>query len=159
MDNRWLGAAIIVFAGFAADGQVLAQENPNRLIGERKAAMELQAKYLSPLIAMAKGRAAFDAQTAQRNGDYLAVLSQMPWDDFQQSTASSERTRAKPEIYKDPAKFKKHVDSLHAEVQKLVAAAHGGNADAVKAAAFSVARACNACHEDFATFDFRFPTE
>lgn len=158
MDKRWLGAAIVlVVTSGAADA--LAQANPNQLIGQRKAAMDLQAKYLSPLIAMAKGRASFDAQIAQRNADYISTLSQMPWDDFQQSTASSERTRAKPELYKDPAKFKKNIDGLHAEVQKLVTAAHGGNADAVKAAAFSVARACNTCHEDFATFDFRFPTE
>jgi cytochrome c556 len=159
MGKRWLGAGVLVALAFAASAQVLAQENPNRLIGQRKAAMELQAKYLGQLAAMAKGRAAFDAQIAQRNADYIAVLTQMPWDDFQQSTAGSERTRAKPELYKDPAKFKSRIDNLHGEVQKLVTAAHGGSADAVKAAAFSVARACNACHEDFATFDFRFPTE
>jgi cytochrome c556 len=139
--------------------QALAQANPAQLINNRKGAMDLQAKYLSPLINMARGGAAFDTQIAQRNADYLAVLGQMPWDDFQQSTAGSERTRAKPELYNDPAKFKKGVDSLHSEVQKLVTAAHGGNADAVKAATFGVARACNSCHEDFATFDFRFKTE
>lgn len=159
MGKRSLGAGVLVAFSFMAGGQALAQENPNRLIGQRKAAMELQAKYLGQLAGMAKGRAAFDAQIAQRNAEFLSVLTQMPWDDFQPSTASSERTRAKPELYKDPAKFKKNVDNLHGEVQKLVAAARSGSADTVKAATFGVARACNACHEDFATFDFRFPTE
>lgn len=159
MNGRWRLAAIAVALGSAVSAQALAQANPNQLIADRKGAMDLQAKYLGPLVGMARGRVPFDAQIAQRNSEYLAVLTQMPWDDFQQSTAASERTRAKPELYKDPAKFKKHIDGLHAEVQKLVTAGRGGNAEAVKAAAFSVARACNACHEDFATFDFRFPTE
>ena len=159
MNGRRRLAVIAVVLGSVASAQALAQANPNQLIAQRKAAMELQAKYLGPIVGMARGRIPFDAQITQRNADYLAVLTQMPWDDFQQSTASSERTRAKPELYKDPAKFKKGVDNLHGEVQKLVTAARGGNADAVKTAAFSVARACNSCHEDFATFDFRFPTE
>lgn len=159
MNGRWRLAAIAVVLGSAASAQALAQANPAQLINNRKGAMDLQAKYLGPLLNMARGGATFDAQIAQRNADYLAVLSQMPWDDFQQSTAGSERTRAKPELYKDPTKFKKGVDSLHGEVQKLVTAAHGGNADAVKTATFSVARSCNSCHEDFATFDFRFKTE
>jgi len=159
MNRRWRAAVVAAVLGSAVSAQALAQANPNQLIADRKGAMDLQAKYLGPLVGMARGRIPFDGQIAQRNADYLAVLGQMPWDDFQPSTASSERTRAKPELYKDPAKFKKHIDSLHAEVQKLVAAARGGGADALKTAAFGVARACNACHEDFATFDFCFPTE
>jgi len=159
MNERWRAVVVAAVLGSAVSFQALAQANPAQLINNRKGAMDLQAKYLGPLLNMARGGATFDAQIAQRNADYLAVLTQMPWDDFQPSTASSERTRAKPELYKDPAKFRKGIDSLHGEVQKLVAAAHGGNPDAVKTAAFGVARACNSCHEDFATFDFRFKTE
>jgi len=159
MNGRWRIAAAAAVLGSAFGAQALAQANPAQLINNRKGAMDLQAKYLGPLLNMARGGAAFDAQIAQRNADYLAVLTQLPWDDFQPSTADSERTRAKPELYKDPGKFKKHVDNLHGEVQKLVAAARGGKADAVKPAAFGVARACNSCHEDFATFEFRFKTE
>jgi len=45
-------------------------------------------------------------------------------------------------------------------VQKLVAVVRGGGGQsAVKPAAQAVARACNSCHESFATFDYRFPVE
>jgi cytochrome c556 len=45
-------------------------------------------------------------------------------------------------------------------VQKLVAAARsGGDQNAVKPTAQAVGRACNSCHEAFATFEFRFRVE
>ena len=96
---------------------------------------------------------------AQRNADYLAVVTQMAWDDFQPATASVPNTRAKEAVYGESAKFKQSGDAMQSEVQKLVSAARGGDQNAVKAAAFSVARSCNSCHESFATFEFRFPVE
>jgi cytochrome c556 len=83
----------------------------------------------------------------------------MPWDDLQPSTIGLQNTRAKEEIYKDQGKFKAGVDALQADVQKLAAAARGGDENALKSAAFAVARTCNSCHEAFATFEFRFPTQ
>ncbi len=151
-------SATFVLAITLAD-EVAAQTSPNQLIKQRQGAMNLQIKYFNPILGMARGRVPFDARLAQRNADYLAVLSQLPWDDFQQSTAGAANTRAKEDLYKDPAKFKTGLETLQADVQKLVGAARGGDENAVKAAAFGVARACNSCHESFATFEFRLPTQ
>jgi cytochrome c556 len=139
----------------------LAQTNPNQLIAQRKGAMNLQAKYLGPLLGMALGKIPYDAGTSLRNADYLAVLTQLPWDDFQPSTASQPegRTRAKDEIYNESGKFKAKSDELRTAVQKLTSAAHAGNKDAANAAALDVGRACNSCHESYATFQFRFKVE
>jgi cytochrome c556 len=149
-----LSVVLTLFGAIAA--QAFAQPNPNQLVANRKGAMNLQGKYFGPLLAMGLGRAPFDAKLAQRNAEYLANLTQMPWDDFQELTVGAKNTRAKDDIYKDPGKFKEGIERLQAEVQKLSVAARSGDQNTLKAAAQSVGRACNSCHESFATFDWRF---
>lgn len=160
MKTFLLASSIALALGCAIAVEALAQANPNQLISQRKGAMNLQAKYFGPLLAMVQGRVPYDARTAQRNVDYLAVLVQLPWDDFQPSTVgTSRRTDAKEDIYKEPAKFKAGIDTLQAEVQKLAAAARAGDQSAVNAAVRNVGRSCNSCHEAFATFEYRFPVQ
>lgn len=158
--RKWLlAASVIVVLGGGIAVDVLAQPNPNQLIAQRKGAMNLQAKYFDPLLGMGLGRVPYDARVAQRNAGYLAVVTQMPWDDFQPHTAGAQNTRAKEDIYKDPGKFKAAVDTLQGEMKKLEAAVKTGDQNSLKPAAQAVGRACNSCHESFATFDYRFRLE
>lgn len=159
--NKHLIAVSVVFAlGAGIAAEALAQANPNQLIAQRKGAMNLQVKYFGPVLAMSLGRAPYDAKIVQRNVEYLSVLNQLPWDDFQPPTVGNPNTRAKEDVYKDPAKFKAAIDSVQGEVQKLAAVVRdGGDQNAVKPAAQAVGRACNSCHESFATFEFRFRIE
>ncbi len=154
---------LVVAVGFALGGVIaaegFAQTNPNQLIAQRKGAMNLQVKYFGPILGMAMGRVPFDLRVVQRNADYLTLLTQLPWDDFQPHTAGAANTRTKDDVYKDAAKFKAGIETLQADVQKLVAAARSGDQGAVKTAAQTVGRSCNSCHEAFATFEFRFKVE
>jgi cytochrome c556 len=154
--TKKIAAGLVFFLGCVVALHGLAQPNPNQLISNRKGAMNLQIKYFSPILAMTQGRAAYDAKTVQRNADYLAALSEMPWDDFQPHSLGLQNTRAKEDIAKDQAKFRSNIEQLQSEVQKLQAAARGGNESAVKAAAPAVGKVCNTCHEDYTTFNFRF---
>ena len=150
---------ILAIAGGIA-AEAFAQANPNQLIAQRKGGMSLQVKYFSPVLQMSMGRAPYDAKVIQRNVEYLTVLTQLPWDDFQPHTAGNPNTKAKEDIYKDPAKFKATIEKMQAEVQKLAAVVRGGgDQNAVKPAVQAVGRACNSCHEAFTTFDYRFPVE
>jgi cytochrome c556 len=151
------GSILVAAAAFA--GAVAAQPSPNQQIANRKGAMNLQAKYAGPLFAMARGALPYDAQVAQRNADYLAVITQMAWDDFQPNSLGVPNTRAKEAVLKDPEKFKRLADGLKSDTQKLVTAAHSGDQNAVKSAAQSLGRTCNSCHESFADFEFRFRLE
>ncbi len=159
--NRKLLAVLVVLAlGGGIAAEALAQANPNQLIAQRKGAMNLQVKYFGPVLGMSLGRAPYDAKIVQRNVEYLAVLNLLPWDDFQPSTVGNPNTRTKEDAFKDTAKFKAAIDSMQAEVQKLTAVVRGGgDQNAVKPAAQAVGRACNSCHESFATFEFRFRVE
>ena len=56
---------------------------------------------------------------------------------------------AKPEIWKDAAKFKEAGDKLQAEATKLNAAAKTGNLDNLKTAFAATGGTCKGCHDNF----------
>jgi len=121
---------------------------PEDAIKYRKAGLTLMAAHFGRLGAMAQGKAPFDAKAAAENADVLATVSKLPWTAFGEGTDKGE-TRAKPEIWKESAKFKEAVDKNQAEMAKLVAAAKTGNLDNLKAAFGSAAPTCKACHDNF----------
>ena len=114
----------------------------------RKAGFTLMAAHFGRLGAMAQGKVPFDAKLAADNADVLAVVSKLPYAGFVEGSDKGE-TRAKPEIWKESAKFKEAADKNQAEMAKLVAAAKTGNLDNLKAAFGSAAPTCKACHDNF----------
>ena len=160
MNRKLLAVAVVLALGSGVAAEALAQANPNQLIAQRKGAMNLQVKYFGPVLGMSLGRAPYDAKIVQRNVEFLGVLTQLPWDDFQPNTSGNPNTRTKDDAFKDVGKFKAGIDALQVEIQKLAAVVKaGGDQNAVRPAAQAVGRACNSCHESFATFEFRFRVE
>ena len=100
--------------------------------------------------AMVNGRAPFDAKAAQDSAFIVTTISTLPWAGFAANTESL-KSRAKPEIWKEQAKFKDASDKLVAEATKLEAAAKTGNLDAIKTAFGAVGGSCKACHDAFRT--------
>jgi cytochrome c556 len=146
--KRTVVAAAAAIALGAIAGAAFAQAKPDVLVKQRQAAMTLISKYFGPLGAMAQGKAPFNAQTVQRNADYLAALSQMPWDGFHPSTAN-EKSRAKPELFKESGKVKELDERFQGEVNKLQTAAKGGDEGAIKSQIGAVGKACGACHDAY----------
>ena len=141
-----LGVGIALGGGIAAEA--LAQVKPEVMVKQRQAAMTLQGKYLGPIGGMLKGSVPYNADTVALNATFLENLARMPWDGFQPST-SSVKSAARPEIYKDAAKFKAASDALEAATVKLGAAARAKDQAGVKASFGGVAKACGSCHDDF----------
>jgi cytochrome c556 len=98
---------------------------------------------------MAQGRVPFDAKVAAENAALVADLSKLPWAAFGEGTDKGLPNRARPEIWKEPAKFKAASEKMIGEVAKLETAAKSGNLDAIKTAAGAVGGACKGCHDDF----------
>jgi cytochrome c556 len=132
----------------AAAGAALAQAKPDVLVKQRQAGMTLIGKYFGPLGAMAQGKAPYNAQVVQRNADYLAVLSQLPWDGFHPST-TGEKSRAKPELFKETDKVKELAERLQSETKKLQSVAKSGDESAVKAQIGAVGKVCGSCHDAY----------
>lgn len=111
--KKTIVAAGVMIALAAVGGAALAQVKPDVLVKQRQAAMTLQGKYFGPLGGMAQGRVPFDAKVVQRNADYLATLTQMPWDGFDPSTKDvTVKTAALQEIWSNPSKFKQAAERL-----------------------------------------------
>jgi cytochrome c556 len=148
MQNKLLMAGAAFALGTTCAFNAMAQVKPEVLVDQRVAAMRLQAKYLFPLVAMAQGKVPYDAAVVARNAGYLEVLIRLAWDGFVPSTQGV-KSRALPEIYAEPAKFKAAQDTVIADVDKFVAATKSGNEANVKAAIGDVVKACNGCHDTF----------
>lgn len=148
MRTKLLAVAISVGALAGASLEALAQAKPDVLVKQRQAAMTLQGKYLGPIGAMMKGAAPYNADVVALNATFLENLARMPWDGFDPST-KGEKSKAKPEVFTDTAKFKAAADTLEAETAKLGAAARAKNEAGVRAAFGGVAKACGSCHDGF----------
>jgi len=121
---------------------------PEDAIKYRKASFTVMSAHFVRLSAMANGRVPYDAKAAAENAEVVSALAKLPWTAFGDGTDKGE-TRAKPEIWKESAKFKEASDKMVAEMGKLNTAAKAGNLDALKAAFGPAAASCKACHDNF----------
>ena len=114
----------------------------------RKSALTVMGTHFARMGAMVQGKVPFDAKVAAENAEIVATLSKLPWGAFGEGTDQGD-TKAKPEIWKDTAKFKAAADKLQVEAGKLAQAAQSGKEDAIKAAFSATGGACKSCHDDF----------
>ncbi|MBY4596528.1 cytochrome c [Ottowia caeni] len=115
----------------------------------RQAAFTVLSSHFGRLGAMAQGKAPFDAASAAADAEVVAAVAKLPWHAFGPGTDTGSSTGARPEIWKEQAKFKDLGDKMQAETVKLAAAAKTGNLDNLKAAFGPAAQSCKACHDDF----------
>ncbi len=148
MKKSLLATGVTLALGMGIASTTLAQVKPDVLVKQRQAAMTLQGKYLGPIGGMLKGVAPYNADVVAVNATYLENLARMAWDGFQPST-SGVKSAAKPEIYKDAAKFKAAADALESATAKLGAVARAKDEAGVRASFGAVAKACGSCHDDF----------
>lgn len=140
-----LSAAMAITLALPAQAQFA---KPEDAVKYRKASYTVMATHFGRLGAMASGRAPYDAKVAAENAEVVATLAKLPWAAFGEGTDKGE-TRAKPEIWKELAKFKEASDKMQAEITKLNTAAKAGNLDALKTAFAPAAASCKACHDSF----------
>ncbi len=144
-----LALTLAAVAGLAAALPAAAQfQKPEDAIKYRKAALTVMGTHFGRIAAMASGKAPFDAAAAQGNAEIVAMMSRLPFAAFIDGTASGD-TRAKPEIWSEPDKFKAAATKMQEEVVKLNAAAKTGNLDQIKLAVGEVGKSCKACHDNF----------
>lgn len=121
---------------------------PEDAVKYRKAAFTVMSAHTQRLGQMAQGKVPFDAKIASENAEIVADLAKLPWAAFGEGTETAD-TKAKPEVWKQGAKFKEIADKLQADTTKLAAAAKTGKEDAFKAAFTAAAGNCKSCHDDF----------
>ena len=142
--------AVVATLGALASLPAAAQfQKPEDAIKYRQGAFTVMANHVGRIGAMAQGKAPFDAKAAAESADIVATLAKLPFAAFGEGTDKGMPNRAKPEIWKDAAKFKSASEAMIAEIGKLDAAAKSGNLEAIKTAMGGVGKSCKACHDDF----------
>ena len=136
-------AAVVATVAMPASAQFAKAEDA---IKYRQSALSVLGTHFGRLGAMANGKIAFDAKAAQESAEIVAFMSKLPWAGFGPGT---EGGKAKPEIWKEEAKFHDFGDKMQTEVVKLNAAAKTGNLDNLKTAFGPAANSCKSCHDSF----------
>jgi len=123
-------------------------QTADRAIKYRQGILQGMGWHMGVLGAMAKGERPYDKETAARSAKFVNELTDMPWDGFTPGSDAGAPTKAKPEIWKEKAKFDKYAQELKVETTKLASAA-GTDLNALKAAVGPTGKACSNCHDDF----------
>ena len=149
MLNRSLVAAVAVAAAAVSLPAAAQFQKPEDAVKYRQSAMFVMANHFGRIGAMVQGKAPYDAATALANAEVVSTMSRLPFVGFVEGTASTEKGKAKANIWTDHAKFEAAAKKMQDEVAKLLAAARTNNLDNLKTAFGPVGQACKACHDDF----------
>jgi len=139
-----VAAAVAALSPLAVQAQF---SKPEDAIKYRQSAFALMGNHFSRIGAMVNGRVPFDAKVAGDNAALLVALSKLPGAAFPAGSESGLNTRAKPEIWKDNAKFTAAYQRMVSEIGKLPAAT--ADAGTLRTAFGGVAGTCKGCHDDF----------
>jgi len=144
-----LTRVLIVVAATLFVAQAHAQfAKPEDAYKYRASVMTLQGAHMGRINAQLKSGTP-NMQAISENVALLDTLNKLFFTAFPEGSDMVASSRAKPEIWSEPAKFKQYADKLNTEVTRLSAAAKSGDTAATRSAFSSVAQTCKACHDDF----------
>lgn len=123
---------------------------PEDAIKYRQSALFVMGQHFARIGAMVNGKAPYDPAAAASSAEVVAAMARLPWEGFVAGTDKGGiNTRAKPEIWRDTAKFKENIDKLMADSAKLATAAKAGTMDSLKPAFTTAAGNCKNCHDTY----------
>lgn len=141
----WGVMLVAMATAFPAHAQF---QKPEDAVKYRKAALTVMGNHFARLGAMANGRAPYDAKMAAEHASVLEAVAKLPWQAFGPGTDVGD-TRAKPEIWREQAKFNEAANKMQVEVGKVVVAGKSGNLDSLKQVFGGAAQSCKACHDAY----------
>lgn len=141
-------AVLAVTVALSAVPAMAQFQKPEDAVKYRQGAFTVMAAHFGRIGVMVQGRAPFDAKVAQDNAALVETLSKLPMAGFGADT-DIVNSKAKPEIWKEKAKFDQGGEKLVAAAAALNTAAKTGNLDAIKKAFGDTAATCKACHDDY----------
>ena len=145
---KLLRKAAIVCALLVAAPAYAQFAKPEDAYKYRAAVMTLQNAHLGRINAQLRAPSP-NLQTIAENAVLLDTFNRLFYTAFPEGSDMVANSRAKPELWKNQAKFKEYADRLNGDVAKLVAASKSGDLAATRAGFQSTAAACKACHDDF----------
>ena len=146
--RRVLKAALagsVLLAAMPALGQFA---KPEDALKYRQSVMFLQSQHAGRINVQLKAEKP-NFQVIQDNIAILDVVNKLFFDAFPANSEMLANTRAKSEVWTNPAKFKECADRLNVEVARLAAAARTNDVAGTRAAFGEVGKTCKGCHDEF----------
>ena len=106
------------------------------------------ATHFGRIGAVVKGEVPYNKEEVVKNAAIVAMMSGLPWQAFGPGTEVGD-TRAKPEIWREQAKFNDAANKMQMEMGKVVVAGKSGNLDSLKQEFGGAAQSCKACHDAY----------
>ena len=146
-----IAAIVLVAAAASWAGSASASAQFSRLddaIKYRKSVMFVMQQNFARVLSMTAGKTPFDADVAAESIAVAGFMAKLSWVAFAEGTEKGD-TRAKPEIWTEPARFKDYADLTQAEMGKLAIAIRAGSMEDIRLAVRAAAMSCQACHDAF----------
>jgi cytochrome c556 len=141
-------AALCAALCLAACSDVPEDTHPQKLVSQRQAIFKDFTRTLEPMGLAARERKPYVPGEFMASALALQRLSTQPWVHFS-ADGNYPPTRAKPEVWQQPAEFLRAQQVFTGRVDELVAAAQAGTLEGVRPAVGAVEAACKACHDRF----------
>lgn len=122
--------------------------HPQQLQSKRLAIFKQFTKALEPMGLVARDRRDYVKAEFVEQAKALQALSTQPWVYFS-AEGNYRPTRAKPEVWSQPADFKKAQERFLSAVNHLVLVADSGDLVAIKTSVDEVQKSCKNCHDQF----------
>ena len=144
--QRVLTVAVLAVALFAA-AAAQATGDPDEAIKYRQMVMSSLGSHIGAIAAVLKGKVAHNGHILG-HAKAMQAASRM-LDDIFPDDSDFGLTRAKPDIWQQPGKFKTVKKAFQDASVVLVQAAESGDMGAIGAALGAVGKSCGGCHKPF----------
>jgi len=144
--TMWVGS---LAAAVLLTGTALAQfAKTEDAVKYRQSAMFLIGQHFTRMGAVVKGEAPYNKEAFEKNAVLVESLYRLPLEAFL-TPGSDKGSGMKAEALSQKEKFAQMHKATEAELAKLVAAAKGGDMNAIKPQFGAAGGSCKACHDAF----------
>lgn len=143
---------LFVAASIAVTGTALADGPPTKaekILAYRKAIYQVMVWNVGPMGAMAQDKVPFNAPEFALRAERVAELTPMLAESYSPESKDVANSKLKPEMWANRADFDAKLKDLVDRSAALAQVAKGGDPAKTKAAFFSMADACKACHDKY----------
>lgn len=141
------GAAVVAVVGGTARA-----EDANAIVTHRQQVMNAVGAHMGSLACVAKMECQMEDKLVVRHAKGLTFMSSMTIPAFKEEGADATvKHTAKPEIWKDHAKFDTGLKAMATEAAKLEALATAGDIKGVGDQVAVLGKTCKGCHDDYRT--------
>ena len=145
--------SVIAAAALSAGASMLMPAHaqfskPERAVDYRQGALSIMGNQMGRLFQVVQGKAPYDRDAVIRSAEIVDFAGRLPFEAFGPGTDLME-SKAKPVVWKEEAKFRQMASDMQAETGKLVAAAKGGNLDAIRTQFRATVKSCDSCHDAY----------